>query len=146
MTDRELDALVAEKVMGDVEWDVVIEGSSRAGLRCATREEAEAQKPQLAERYHVGPVVLHGDVPEYSTDIAAAWLVVEKMRQKGYSVRIDCQWGKIGGEPWDVWFRGGRSGTQRLSLSLPHGICLAAVDELTRDDVPAGRGAAGDTK
>ena len=79
---RELDALVAEFVMGDVEWDVVIEGCSRAGLRCATREEAEAQKPKLAERYLVGPVTLHGDVPEYSTDIAAAWLVVEELGPK----------------------------------------------------------------
>ena len=118
MTDRELDALVAEKVMG---WKPYSKRKQREAGATWTHPDG----------YNAG----YGSWPEYSTDIAAAWLVVEKMRQKGYSVRIDCQWGKISGEPWDVWFRGGRSYTQRLSLSLPHGICRAAVDELTRDDV-----------
>ena len=117
MTDRELDALVAEKVMG---LATIIVSSNAGDVPAVVADDS--------------PIGFRM-TPRYSTDIAAAWLVVEKMRQKGYSVRIDCQWGKISGEPWDVWFRGGRSYTQRLSLSLPHGICRAAVDELTRDDV-----------
>lgn len=73
---RELDALVAEKVMGDVAWDAVIAGCSRGGRRCETMAEAEQYRESLRAHYTVGDIVLHDSVPHYSTDIAAAWLVV----------------------------------------------------------------------
>lgn len=85
---RELDREVAEKVMGDIGWDFVIDGCSRHGRYFATIAEAEAQMERDAKRFRVGPVVLHGDVPDYSTSIADAFLVVERMREMGYSLVV----------------------------------------------------------
>ncbi len=68
---RQLDALVAEKVMG---WELT---QSRLG------------------HYHVitspsgKPIKTHSHIPLFSTDIAAAWLVVEKLITDGYEVSID---------------------------------------------------------
>jgi len=77
---RELDALVAERVMGDIAWDYVIEGCSRCGREFATVADAEAHRAN--SRYLVGPIVLHSSVPAYSTDMNDAWRVVEKMREQ----------------------------------------------------------------
>lgn len=70
---RELDALVAEKVMG-----LTLRGADR----CIVPNPGEAG-------YHVGfhiieradPEHLLGYVPRYSTEIAAAWRVVEKLQE-----------------------------------------------------------------
>lgn len=61
---RDMDALVAEKVMG---WDLktVWIGS-------------EEHKRLIAPERHYMP----DDYPWYSTDIAAAWMVVEKMQER----------------------------------------------------------------
>ncbi len=76
---RELDALIAKKVMGlDVQRNK--SGSKRGGYY-----------------YSIGPVHWHdfsGDMqlanplPNYSTDIAAAWEVVEKLRASGHGIVI----------------------------------------------------------
>jgi len=62
MTDRELDAMVAEHVMG---W-------YRTAMDWFVRKGKFRREPK-----------------PYSTDIAAAWLVVEAMRERGWSVFID---------------------------------------------------------
>ena len=66
MGDRELDALIAEKVMGftDIRQIGMIE-NSLVGM-----------DPEGISR--------HTGVPYYSTDISAAWLVEEKMRANGW--------------------------------------------------------------
>lgn len=96
---RELDALVAEQVMG--------------------------------LRYVQGP---HPTIPRYSTDIAAAWHVVDKM---GWSY---CYF-ELGHQPFDA-FSDGEGGDYPVSsywycsaeqeyraegASPPHAICLAAL-------------------
>ena len=65
---RELDALVAEKVMGYEDMGIGI------GLRF--------QKPS-----QTGVKVLY-ELPSYSTRIAAAWEVVEKLREQFIAVTI----------------------------------------------------------
>ncbi len=76
---RELDALVAEKVMS-WEW-VSAEGEDPADLPCLVGPgPADCFYPRVAERYPELPTA-GGTLPAYSTDIAAAWTVVEKMRQ-----------------------------------------------------------------
>jgi hypothetical protein len=109
---RELDALVAEKVMGadpsTVHWHL-----SNATF--------------LVD----GKWVDVPPVPHYSTDIAAAWEVVEKMSQK-YHWRIQ--------SPFDVgdeWYAGltprsvtgwnGRPDHYAGAPSAPLAICLAAL-------------------
>lgn len=70
---RELDALIAEKVM-DWTW--------RTYWR---PEEARALFPPPCE----GSYAMGDAYPEYSTDIAAAWLVVEKLESGGYCVHVE---------------------------------------------------------
>jgi hypothetical protein len=81
MDNRELDAQVAEKVMG-----LRIEN----GWNFVTRQiPCPDNKPGCL-------VIHHEDVPvrppAYSTDIAAAWLVVEKMEELGFRVDIESGW------------------------------------------------------
>ena len=78
---RCLDALVAERVMG---WtEVVVSGMPREGLGVPPEGDALYQ------------VVVIWDVkltiPSYSTDIAAAWGIVEKLATKHYITSVG--WG-----------------------------------------------------
>ena len=68
---RELDALVAEKVMGWRWMPYWVSGQSE-------------QVTDLFPPYGVGDFDSHGQFPEYSTDSKAAWLVVEEIRKRGW--------------------------------------------------------------
>jgi hypothetical protein len=78
---REIDALVAEKVMGSrVAW---------IKPEHIDRGDGKGMEEGSFEPY---PVMTSGDslieAPKYSTDIAAAWEVVERMRGEGWSFRF----------------------------------------------------------
>ena len=78
---RELDALVAERVMG---W-TGIERHIRGGI---------AMPPWPSG---LDPVTsAYRTIPRYSTSIADAWLVVERMREKGYSLTLMAPFGDFG--------------------------------------------------
>jgi hypothetical protein len=120
MTDaelRELDSRVHREVMG-VAWDesrcrvcgwpVVPEGGSGCwASNCSLRP---------------SPIIRADAVPEYSSDIAQAWKVVERFRPY---VKVDAR--GVGGEPWvcSIWVGGpeieGRGDTAPLA------ICRAAL-------------------
>lgn len=104
---RELDALVAEKVMG---LDV------RA---------SDCDGDDGCDGYFPGRSPEHGGPPAYSTDIAAAWEVVEKLHDRGAVLRLDAGPGgstlaafEIVGHPGSC----GSSGT-----TAPLAIVLAAL-------------------
>lgn len=65
---RELDALVAEKVMG---WT-----------------NAHRTRPGACLRGYPPTSATITLVPAYSSEIAAAWAVVERMREQGYAVTV----------------------------------------------------------
>jgi len=96
---RELDALVAEKVMG---WAPEYPG----GWLHPPRNHPNRKK----YLDHDGCSVLQ----PYSTDIAAAWEVVEKIE---YNLEL------IEDEEWIASFFGVRA----FGKSAPHAICLAAL-------------------
>ncbi len=112
---RELDALVAEKVMG------------------ITREQMDRYKnlPSYAASYD-------GAVEEprrYSTDITSAWSVVEKLQSSNpywdetgkeafLAFQMSPAWG-VEGACWMVNF--GDSTTLEFGKTAPHAICLAAL-------------------
>jgi len=108
---RELDALIAEKVMGWT-WCVQPHGHiSRPGKYSYTRWLCEPDRYQSAKpkwdkwdgKTEMPISGLNGEymhVPEYSSDIAAAWEVVEKMRELQFN-HIDIRfhggrWGVVG--------------------------------------------------
>jgi len=65
--------------------------------------------------------------PPYSTDVAAAWHIVERMRAEGWQIVVDTRPGN-----WLVQFFS-TDGTQRSAASadgLPLAICRAAVAAL----------------
>lgn len=113
----ELDALIAEKVMGLEPWPIQI----------------FSQKAFTAPRLHPGQFARPCESPSYSTDIAAAWKVVEKVDLFGYHVvpgwesygpvyRTLC---KVKGE-WMI--SDDRSlGWEVRAPTAPHAICLAAL-------------------
>jgi hypothetical protein len=102
---RELDALVAEKVMG----------------RRFTRHLCEPGTPPHEW--------VDSDVPEYSTDIAAAWGVVEKLREHFAGVEVMALT-KTNANPnyfeaklWaNTWVH-----SFAEAPTAPHAICLAAL-------------------
>lgn len=109
---RELDVLVAEKVMG---W--------RAHTIWGTDYEVGSGEPVRRICY----------APYYSTDIAAAWDVVQKMREDRRKVLVHWENGQTSAyneEFWEVEI----SGPLRLDAAFrahadtaPHAICIAAL-------------------
>lgn len=103
---RELDALVAEKVMGLL----------------ATTGGSGAKTNYYARSSEVAP---WENTPHYSTDIAAAWLVVEAMAGRDMQLSLDM----FGGDPWWAEFADRQyvKGAQATATTAPHAICLAAL-------------------
>lgn len=122
----ELDLLIAEKVMG---WTWVTE---------------DAEEPQYLP-WLISPKVgtafrgvwypktgVASGLPAYSTEISAAWQVVEKLDALGFYVTVD----RLGHDPrfwraethtWDA-DEGGRVGDNwHDAETAPHAICLAAL-------------------
>lgn len=115
---RELDALVAEKVMGIPAHETklffvraesgVKPTHTMGGLPFVAEERKESRT----------------DIKPYSTDIAAAWTVVEKLQAdsivevSGYKNDWDCLINTSGGEIPDFF---------GSAETVPHAICLAAL-------------------
>ena len=121
---RELDALIAEKVMGHRMFE----------------------PPPMSEPWEVMPDDYRGrPLLPYSTDIGAAWEVVEKMRERGKDRKDiaicmdgfslsqnhvgedwqDYPWAPEGG--WSATFTDGYNTSGAAALTAPHAICLAAL-------------------
>lgn len=121
MSERKIDALVAEKVFGcRTDWDCgfcvdgidhEIHGDKRPWCNCEK------------EKHYSNSEGL--DTLFYSSDISAAWAVVEKMRESEFSIfgisidgtdEYSCGFGKT----WPCQSEG-------FSKSAPMAICLAAL-------------------
>lgn len=117
---RELDALIGKHIMGETQKTGIWAGE--VSTRVATVDV-------------VNGVVTLGrfEWPPYSTDIAAAWTVVEKLgpviRNFGFMV----SWNNFGYSPkweagWYEWSCEGPEGRFTAeSQSVPYAICLAAL-------------------
>lgn len=122
MTPRERDALVAEMVMG---WGAVVMGATSV---------AGGVEPGS---HYPGAV----PVPPYTTDIAAAWRVVEHMANDGFDFEVS-------GDPYDgdesrfaYFYKGDsnapwKSGTveaKAWASAAPEAICRAALRAMGED-------------
>jgi hypothetical protein len=134
MSDRELDALVAEEVM---EWRWRAFKSDRNAPKWAKdiyppdaielEWPDEPGAPPLAELPYLRSAH-YLDMPHYSSDIAAAWQVVEKMRENWFiaiSTTIEGGW-------MVIIRRHGYSNTLEVTSidSAPRAICLAVLKAL----------------
>jgi hypothetical protein len=113
---RELDALIAEKVMGYPAFAKQVLEQLGAHLL----GEGEHEHCLVCGRGIDGTLEC---LPYYSTDISAAWEVVEKA---GLLKRFTLEQTDHG---WEVWDRNEVSGDDLIAggLSAPHAICLAAL-------------------
>lgn len=99
---RELDALIAEKVMG-LRREVRLCGSTESATIYSQNPWWQDGRQTLLDVHH------HGGPRPYSTDIAAAWEVVEAMRaglkaddghaEPGYDFELTFEDGV-----WECWF------------------------------------------
>jgi hypothetical protein len=121
---RELDAMVAEKVMG---WQREL--GSFAGTQTWHPEVVSLVRPSPSGyRRHptTGDLTYFGGIPSYSTDISAAWLIVERMRGLGWLMLLDdcdpfgfrCVWQTTSPDLTDVVGDG---------ATAPLAICRAAL-------------------
>lgn len=112
---RELDILVAEKVMGWF-WENEILVS-----------------PIGDEKRQQGGVYINGiphSLPNYSTNIADAWQVVKRMKRKKYKVEIIetpvKSFCSISDSNYEI--------AESEAETVPHAICLAALDAMGGGD------------
>ena len=131
---RELDAIIAEKVMG---WHLVPVKELCAVL----------MPPEITGVIWDDDLIMKYQVPPYSTDIAAAWQVVEKIAdtQTHFHAQFVLQRELFG---WGCGFRKlNWSGAVNESVSpfiihehcqtAPHAICLAALKAVGYDPTPS---------
>lgn len=121
---RELDAMIAERVMG-AKWEAI--GDNGRTLLCIGSE-ASGDRRNLAWRKPDQCLMTLFSLPPYSTSIAAAWEVVEKMTKDGRAVFID----SAGFDPemWRVCVSADDPEGQLPSeaATAPLAICLAALE------------------
>lgn len=106
---RALDAAVAEKVMGlklDYEFADFLGGAPTV--------------PALRDQYDEW-----GELPHYSTDILAAWEVVESLRQRG--VFVDVYTSSVGFQAIAQRRKGGNVIAPQPSETAPLAICRAVL-------------------
>ncbi len=121
MTDRELDAMIAEKVMGAVWQNITPKGRKKV---LAFPKDRPMASTDGAEIIYYG---MNGsNLPHYSTSIAAAWEVVEKMRALDFvvfemSVDGTDDWHARFGKTWPPIEDEG------FSKKPAEAICLAAL-------------------
>lgn len=139
---RELDTLVAERVMGWKWMSRACDSKNANPYRSAwlfppdsvdvdTGREGLFGEPIIVRNGIVGPFREYdggrkeqgGNLPHYSTDIAAAMEVVEKMREQGFIVSMmsdppwTCEMAKPSWSGSECW----------TGATLPLAICLAAL-------------------
>jgi len=130
---RELDALVAEKVF-DKSWPkggqwIRLEYSRIFNEQCSGQKYVHGGEPHMNDR-------INDFLPAYSTDISAAWKVVEKLTAEGYCpALVNDDFGH-----WALSFSGTQPVEEKTNGCIstwcdevdwadtaPHAICLAAL-------------------
>lgn len=124
---RELDALVAEKVMGR-RWFTFIRDSylldpgAAASICFRGSSWTEGKHAQWDSECGILTDLKFQRVPDYSTDIAAAWEVVLKMCADGTPPTLNAVFGG-----WHCSFRGHYATIKNDPRSAPLAICSAAL-------------------
>ncbi len=113
---RDLDALVAEKVMG---W-IGIEKKPIANAFGQTVLEDYVGQPSIGATQ---PVL----VPRYSTMIQEAWKVADKLRGEVQFVAVISGKGPQGAQPWICKINREGSFLEERADTAPLAICLAAL-------------------
>jgi hypothetical protein len=112
--DRQLDLLIAEQAMG-AKWTMF---GKRDMLESVNQED-------YAERWKDGKIVIR-HLPHYSTDIKAAWEVVEKFHKDGYDPCVNFG-STFHVDEWHACFYKGGHYYDAYADTAPLAICRAAL-------------------
>jgi hypothetical protein len=113
---RELDALVAEKVMG---WVAVRKQSIANAMGQHVMDDYVGQPTPAAAQ----PVL----VPRYSTMIQEAWKVADELRGRSQFVAVISGLGPQGVQPWICKINRDGGFIEERADSAPLAICLASL-------------------
>ena len=102
---REIDRLIAEKVMGKTV--------------CENQDDSDYCF-EICSKEQEDPYSCHG-ARKYSTDIAAAWEVVEKLKKEGFVINIG------NGQEWYCLILGDGEESSSDDSSILYAICHAAL-------------------
>jgi hypothetical protein len=129
MAGPEMDALVAERVMG---WHRVL--GSFAGTHRWHPDAVSLAAPIPADwpiRPTTDEVTYFGGIPAYSTDSTVTWSVVQRMRELGHGVAIS-----DGDHCWHVRFGSRFDG---VAKTFELAVCRAAIAAVGSTPHPVGR-------
>lgn len=124
-----LDALIAERVMGFARHDLRWESCGQGGLLSCTKCTWSFCCPPwshariMADDARWCGEQSHRPVPRYSTSIADAWLVVEKMREMGWGFVFN----SVGARGARAFFTKGDRFFAEDGDTAPLAICLASL-------------------
>lgn len=125
---RELDALVAEKVMGEAE-PVYVPGWNQVFTATFNGDALWSEKGNwywICDGNKDDGVFCYPR--PFSKDIAAAWQIVEKMAENDISLHLAEVVPSSDAIVWEVMFSGRDiSDTYTCEMSVPFAICLAAL-------------------
>ncbi len=124
---RELDALIAERVMGFIRIDITINDEQKP---LVTKEWLDEWDGELSDAYWWGRDI-YQSVPHYSTQIADAWLVVEKLRSESIAMVVST-YGAREYSSCHFLYKGVCSETY-WAATAPLAICLAALKAMSED-------------
>lgn len=123
---REIDRLIAEKIMGwtDIKYEI-------AGFGDGRNNTIEGPWSEWRGKRSAAPWILSESIPYYSTDITLAWEIVDRLVYKWDFILY-----RDSGFGWTV-YDGPRSLEDRMSLAnaetAPLAICLAALRVMNVD-------------
>lgn len=121
---RELDALIAEKIMGRPEHGPGMETCPKCGIQIGDILGQLSLSPHRVAFAYICPAGHESlRLNPYSTDIAAAWEVLCKMGEIGFGHEISGSYGELN----RVEFSNGETSEHVFADGLPLAICLAAL-------------------
>ena len=122
---RKLDALIAEHVMGEPRPTGNVPDGVLAGVM--TSNSGGGNWIGTTTGYTAGDEPVWLPKP-YSTDISAAWEVVEKMRADKLSITLTGYWEGSTGKWWVNVLDNVETVATVRTDTAPHAICLAALE------------------
>ena len=129
MTPREINAKIAVEIMGYV-WFVDDHSRSDGKRRLETAKWVEKWvKGGRAKRADGSEPIADLDVPDFSTNISDAFLVVDRMREKGWMLTL-MNWNYYGETSFTAKFRNSDLINNEFEVkekTAPMAICLAAL-------------------
>jgi hypothetical protein len=135
LTGRELDAAIAVEVMGWRRHETRFEPCGSGGIiGCWNCSLSCCSPPWTSETVDGfcgrGPDIRSSNLPHYSTDIAAAWQMMDDMFPSSYFIEIDNGWREVNGERasgWNVRIVGPGFDVEAFAETLSLAMCRAAL-------------------